>query len=320
MTPNPHPWLALVISLPTRNATARMRVWRGLKGLGCGVLRDGVYLLPPHNGARDALARQAQEVTAAGGSAHLVELGANDEAQVQSWRKLFDRSGDYGELSRRLRALRSAKKAAAPAAASRAVAGLRREFEAIAAIDFFSGAAREQAHSLLEETEQAVLARLSPDEPRAVARAIRRLGKKEFQRRVWATRKNPWVDRLASAWLIKRFIDRAASFVWLDRPRDCPARVVGFDFDGATFTHVGNRVTFEVLLASFGLDADAALARLGMLVHYLDTGGIPAADAEGLKSILLGARSRYKSDDQFLSEAMKIFDLLYSAYQEQPDV
>jgi hypothetical protein len=315
MTQRGSHWLALIISLPTRNATARMRVWRGLKALGCGVLRDGVYVLPAYDGARDALARQGQEVTAAGGTAHLVNLRASDTAQDQSWPKLFDRGADYAAFSRRARALKSAAKAGA---ATRALGALRREFEAIAAIDFFPGAAREQAQSLFEETEQSLLAQLSPNEPRAVARPVTRLNKKNFRRRVWATRKNPWVDRLASAWMIKRFIDRAANFLWLERPRDCPARAIGFDFDGATFTHVGNRVTFEVLLASFGLDGDPALARLGMLVHYLDVGGIPAPDADGLKNILLGARASCRNDDQLLGEVMQIFDFLHSAYKEKP--
>ncbi len=75
-----------------------------------------------------------------------------------------------------------------------------------------------------------------------------------YRDRVWATRKNPWVDRLASAWLIKRFIDRDAKFAWIDRPRERPTGAVGFDFDGAEFTHSGSRVTYEVLLATFGLD------------------------------------------------------------------
>lgn len=311
-------WLALIISLPTRNATARMRVWRGLKALGCGVLRDGVYLLPRQNGARDALSRQAADVAAAGGSANLVELRPADPAAERAWRRLFDRGGEYARLTRELRRLRSEKALPTPALARKA-ASLRRAFTDLSAIDYFPSAAREQAKRLLEETENAISARLSPGEPRAVARAIRRLNRKDYQHCVWATRKRPWVDRLASAWLIKRFIDRAATFLWLEKPRDCPARAVGFDFDGAPFTHVGNRVTFEVLLASFGLDIDSALARLALLVHYLDTGGIPVNDAEGLKTILTGARARSRNDDQLLAESLRIFDFIYKAYQEARD-
>lgn len=316
MTSSAPRWLALIISLSTRNATARMRVWRGLKALGCGVLRDGVYLLPHNDAARAALTREAHEVANASGNANLVGINATGERQELSWRALFDRTADYAQFTRDLRALRIPSKAATPAALARKAAGLRRNFEDISAIDFFPGAARDQALALLEETELAVRTLLSPDEPHAVARPISRRRRADYRRRVWATRKRPWVDRLASAWLIKRRIDRAAKFIWLDKPRDCPARAIGFDFDGAEFTHIGSRVTFEVLLAAFGLDADPALTRLAMAVRYLDTGGIPAEDASGLNTILLGARNRSTSDDQLLAEAMKIFDLVYSAYEE----
>ncbi|MDP2240077.1 MAG: chromate resistance protein [Burkholderiales bacterium] len=310
-------WLALIISLPTRNATTRMRVWRKLKALGCGVLRDGVYLLPRHDGARQALSGQAQEVITAGGSAHLVEISAIVPQQSSDWRSLFDRSADYGRLAQDLRKLKPARRTTSPDQLARKITSLRRNFEEISGIDFFPGGARDQAFTLLEETEQTAQALHSPDEPRAASGAISRLSKTDYRRRLWATRRRPWVDRLASAWLIKRFIDRSAKFVWLDKPRDCPPRAIGFDFDAASFTHVGNRVTFEVLMLSFGLDADPALSRLATIVHFLDIGGIPVDDATGLKTILLGAQGRCRSDDRLLAESLKIFDFIYGAYQEQ---
>jgi len=90
---------------------------------------------------------------------------------------------------------------------------------------------------------------------------------------------------------------------------------LGFDFDGAEFTHVGNRVTFEVLLASFGLDGDRALHQLAATIHYLDVGGIPVADASGLEMILTGARQGARSDDELVLSAAKVFDHVYSAYR-----
>ena len=114
--------------------------------------------------------------------------------------------------------------------------------------------------------------------------------------------------------LIKRFIDREARFAWIARPSECPKKAVGFDFDGAEFTHVKNRVTFEVLLASFGLDQDPALAAIAASVHYLDVGGILAADAKGLETVLKGIKEKVRDDDALLAEAMLILDLFYSAY------
>jgi hypothetical protein len=136
-----------------------------------------------------------------------------------------------------------------------------------------------------------------------------------YQGRVWATRRNPWIDRLACAWLIKRFVDRKARLRWIDKPKDRPRGALGFDFDGADFTHVGNRVTFEVLLASFSLDGDPALSRLAAIIHFLDVGGIPVDDAKGFETILKGARDKARSDDELVVAAARVLDHVYSAYQ-----
>jgi hypothetical protein len=155
---------------------------------------------------------------------------------------------------------------------------------------------------------------LSPHEPRAASGRIQRLDPAKYRRRTWATRARPWADRLASAWLVRRWIDPHAKFVWLKRPKDCPKRAVGFDFDGAEFTHVGTKVTFEVLLASFGLNADSALEKLGALIHYLDVGGVPVPEAAGLEALLRGARDALSDDDALLAEAGRLFDYLYAHY------
>jgi hypothetical protein len=122
------------------------------------------------------------------------------------------------------------------------------------------------------------------------------------------------VDRVASAWLIRRFIDPKSTFRWLESPAACPKKAVGFDFDGAEFTHVGGRVTFEVLLVSFGLDHDRGLMRLAALVHYLDVGGVAVPEAPGLTAILAGARTRVADDDTLLETMSTVFDDLYTTY------
>jgi hypothetical protein len=180
--------------------------------------------------------------------------------------------------------------------------------------DFFPGAAREQAGEALGDLVGAANALLTPDEPHATARRIQRLDQASYQGRTWATRARPWADRLASAWLIRRFIDPRAKFLWLKSPKDCPKRAVGFDFDGAEFTHVGGKVTFEVLLSSFGLQADPALERIGSLIHYLDVGGVPVPEAAGVEAVLRGAQRLISDDDSLLTEAAKLFELLYVHY------
>jgi hypothetical protein len=147
-----------------------------------------------------------------------------------------------------------------------------------------------------------------------VHRRIKRLHREDYQGRVWATRRRPWIDRLASAWLIGRFIDPGARFVWLDTAADCPTDALGFDFDGAPFTHVGAKVTFEMVLTSFGLTDDPALSRLGGVVHYLDVGGIPVPEAAGLEMLIRGMHQRLTNDDALLSEVRKVFDSFYLAF------
>ncbi|MGH6629535.1 MAG: chromate resistance protein ChrB domain-containing protein [Burkholderiales bacterium] len=157
----------------------------------------------------------------------------------------------------------------------------------------------------------------SAGEPHSAEGKVRRLDPAKFRHRTWATRKDLWVDRLACAWLIRRFIDGKAKFAWIDRPRDRPKGSVGFDFDGAEFTHIESRVTFEVLLASFGLDGDPALVSIGHAVHFLDIGGIPVADAKGLETMLRGIKAKTRGDDETVPEANKVFDLFYAAYAQK---
>jgi hypothetical protein len=168
----------------------------------------------------------------------------------------------------------------------------------------------------LADVETAANRRFSPDEPHAVLGTIVRRDRGDFRKRVWATRQRLWVDRVASAWLIRRFIDPGGKFLWLEQPEDCPASAIGFDFDGAQFSHVGARVTFEVLMTSFGLDRDAGLARLGALVHYLDVGGVLVPEAAGFAAIMAGARAQAPDDDALLQAMTTVLDSLYAVYRD----
>lgn len=312
-----YPWLTLIISLPTSNATARMRIWRALKSAGCGILRDGVYLLPDSKAANISLQQQATEVIQAGGSAYVLKLGATDPAQDNHFRSLFERTDDYVALKRDIDALRKGLASQGIPASRRTLLRLSRDFSAISAIDFFPGQARDQTATSLALAMTEFSAVSNPDEPQPTKGRIKKLDKDDFHNRTWATRKRPWVDRLASAWLIRRFIDPGAKFKWLNKPQDCPKTAVGFDFDGATFTHVGSLVTFEVLLAAFLHEPAPSLSRLAALVHFLDVGGIPVAEAHGLEMILKGKQQRCTDDDALLSEASRIFDDLYLTYSSE---
>lgn len=295
-----------------------MRVWRALKGVGAAVLRDGVYLLPGGETARRTFDELTRAIEAAGGSAHVLSLDQLPRDQDEAFRKLFDRNRQYAPLIVRLQRMRTglSSRRRMPEMA-RSARRLRREYESLRTTDYFPGAPAAQAGELLAEIEAALAARASPDEPHAHAGAIPLRDPRQYRGRTWATRARLWVDRLASAWLIRRSIDPKARFLWLKDAKRCPKRALGFDFDGAAFTHVGSRVTYETLLASFGLESDAALVRIGGLVHFLDVGGAPMPEAQGLAAILAGARSRFSRDDELLAEASRVFDSLYAAFSEE---
>lgn len=304
--------LLLVLSLPTGNATARMRAWRALKAAGAAVVRDGVYLLPEGESRRQALAAVAEDVRANEGQAQVWEARAPG-ADLAS---LFDRSAEFGDWLEQARAARASLDAGRAADAEREVRRLRRAFDQLVAIDFVPGEAQRQAADALQALEHAVASALAPDEPRAAPTAVPRQRRERFQGRVWATRRRPKVDRLASAWLIRRFIDPEARFRWLASPADCPKRAVGFDFDGATFSHAGGRVTFEALLAAFDLETPPLL-RLGAVVHALDVGGVRPPECAGVDSVLTGLHDAIDDDDRLLLAAAGVFEGLYRAFERE---
>ncbi|MFC5696811.1 chromate resistance protein ChrB domain-containing protein [Pseudomonas sp. GCM10022186] len=306
-------WLILVIGLPTANATERMRAWRALKACGAAVLRDGVHILPDHPSCRDALGAIEREILSINGTAYLLPV---QDPQGERFIPLFERTEEYAALRAEIDGCRSQLTPENALASTRQIRKLRKSFAQLASIDFFPGQTRQQTDAALQELETAVSRALSADEPSSHDEPLATLELRDYQGRLWATRKRPWIDRLASAWLIRRFIDPGARFLWLDSPHDCPADALGFDFDGATFSHLGNRVTFETLQASFQLEAPA-LARLAALVHYLDVGGAEPAEAAGIERVLAGLRESIADDDQLLTAASAIFDGLLTAFANE---
>jgi hypothetical protein len=307
-------WSLLVLTLPTENATARMRFYRALKAKGCAALRDGVYLLPYSEAHESVLRELAGAIAASGGTAHLLRAASLDASQEDEFRALFDRESDYHAFIRSLDQTRKTLAAQSASELTRLVRRLRKEYEAIRAIDYFENGAAARAANAWQDFAALIDTVLSPGEPHAADGAIHPLARRDYQGRTWATRQRMWVDRVASAWLIRRFIDSDARFLWLSSPGACPPEALGFDFDGAAFTHVGERVTFEVLLVSFGLDQDPALLRLGAIVHALDIGGPAPAEAIGFEAVMAGTRQRSENDDQLLAQMSSVLDALYSYF------
>ena len=300
----------LIATLPTQPSAVRLRVWRALKALGCAALRDGAYVLPlAHAQELDAL---AQEVRQHGGAASVLALAPRDAAQEAELVAQFDRSAAFATWQEGARSLLAELPQLRETEARRRARQVADALAALQRIDYYPGTASAQAQAELAQLQHAVDQRFSRGEPQAVAGALPALKRTSFQGKCWATRARPWVDRLASAWLIRRFIDPRARFAWLDDGLQLPRGAIGFDFDGARFTHVGHRVTFEVLVASFGLGADPALQPIAAAVHFLDAGGIPVAQAAGLEAVLAGLRELHTDDDRLAEAAGAIFDALYA--------
>lgn len=306
-------WLTLIISLPTENATTRMRIWRALKAAGAAVLRDGVYLMPDQETCRAILDSVAAEVTGGGGTAYVLRV---EEPLGSDFKALFDRTEEFATLLADMRATCAEVTEANAMEMAKKARKLRKAFLGVVELDFFGSEAQKQTEAGLLALEHALARILSPDEPHPMDVEIARLDSKAYKGKTWATRQRPWVDRLASAWLIRTFIDRKAQFLWLENAKKCPKDAIGFDFDGARFSHVGAKVTFEVLLSSFGLETPPLL-RIGQLVHFLDVGGVQPAEASGIESVLAGMRSAIDSDDRLLHAACTVFDGLLQSFSKE---
>jgi hypothetical protein len=310
-----HRWLLLITNLPGQNQTLRMRIWRALKAAGAALMRDGVYVLPDTPDSRGVFEEQAQEIRAVTGSVHILHFEADSTEQQSALIALFDRTADYQEFIIRLQAWKKTLSKLTELEARKTLAIIARDAAATATADLFPGKPQEQMHAALAEAQAALNARFSPDEPQQAHRKIPRRHIEDFLGKTWATREHMWIDRVCSAWLIRRFIDPKAKFVWLKDVKKKPKQALGFDFNGAEFTHVDSKVTFEVLLTSFGLDHDLALAQLGSLVHFLDVGGIPVAEAAGFAAIVAGARTIQADDQALLHSVTPMLDSLYQSYR-----
>ncbi|HRA29695.1 MAG TPA: chromate resistance protein [Acinetobacter johnsonii] len=296
----------LISSLPTQNTTTRMRVWRSLKASGAATLRDGVYLLPiAHREKFDPI---AHDVISEQGTAYVFHAESASNLDLST---IFSRKKEYDALYKQLTALKGCLTKDEKKELLKQVRRLRKSSNALVEIDYYPDETQTQVLNELALLECSIAHLGEVDEPLAIQSHIQLLDKTDYQNQLWATRKRPWIDRLASAWLIKTFIDAKPTFIWLETPSDCPEEALGFDFDGAKFSHINHWVTFEVLLHSFSLETPA-LKKIAEIVHYLDVGGIEPPEAIGIEKVIQGLRSQINNDDQLFALSNHIFDGLYA--------
>ncbi|WP_287908529.1 chromate resistance protein ChrB domain-containing protein [Acinetobacter sp.] len=296
----------LISSLPTQNTTTRMRVWRSIKASGAAILRDGVYLLPiSHTKKFEPI---ANDINSEQGTAYVFHAELPLDFEIAA---LFNRKKQYDGFYKQLSELKNRLSKEEKKDLLKQIRKLRKSIDALIEIDYYPDETQIQVANELSALELLIARFGEANEPLAIHAEIQGLDKENYQNKTWATRKRPWIDRLASAWLIKTFIDTSPAFIWLETPADCPKDAIGFDFDGATFSHVKHWVTFEVLLYRFNLDTPA-LQKIAEIVHYLDVGGVEPPEAIGIERVIQGIRSQMSEDDQLFALSNHIFDGLYA--------
>jgi hypothetical protein len=314
-----HPWLLFVHQLPAKPSNLRVRTWRRLQQLGAVAVKQAVYVLPDSPSAREDFEWLKSEIEAAGGQVSIFNAGtvdtwSNDEL-IQEFRRA--READYSALARAvdrtLAVSRRNKRAPRRSrrAATRIVDTFRQRLTAIEAVDCFGSAGRDRVALLIGELQHAFSGKARLD-----GSTVSKGGTRDtYVGRTWVTRPRPGIDRMGSAWLIKRFIDHEARFGFVDQP-PTTGDAVPFDMFGVEFTHQGEWCTFETLAHTFGI-TDAAVNRLAAIVHDLDLkdARFTPPEAVAVGAMVEGLQVLYAEDHALLEQGMTMFEALYRAFE-----
>jgi hypothetical protein len=312
-------WLLLIHQIPPRPDYLRVKIGRRLQRIGAVAVKNSVYVLPARPSSLEDFQWIRAEIVDGGGDASICQAafidGLTDGRIEQAFRDARD--ADYAEIAGAARQVRSRLRERdregsrpSPARAEDDLARVRRRLTAIASIDFFGAAGRAAAEDALRTLTEEL-------RPAAVSEPAAALSERDAWRgRTWVTRSGIFVDRIASAWLIRRFIDRDARFRFVAGPRERPARgEVRFDMFDGEFTHEGDRCTFETLLDRFGLD-EPSLRMIGEIVHDIDLKDekFARADAPGIERVFAGIAAATADDMARLERGAQVLDELHALF------
>lgn len=310
-------WVLLLPSVPASDASARVKIWRQLQGLGAIALKNSVYVLPNREECIEAFQWVARELLELGGQASLCEGQFFADGTDEDIERRFTeaRNAEFSEVAEQVRALTKTLKGKRLSSeklnslASQA-ARLRKRFDEIAAMDYCHASGREAAEGLLTAAERALSDLRGGNQPETIDRIVRPSGA------TWVTRSGIHIDRVACAWLIRRFIDPAGSFKFVPAKGYLPAAgELRFDMYDAEFTHIGDRCSFEVLLARMGL-TDPALVAIGEIVHDIDLRDEKYGRPEtvGIASTITGICSGTRDDLARIEAATPVFEGLHAFF------
>jgi hypothetical protein len=315
-------WLLLLHQLPPKPDYLRVKIWRRLQRIGAVAIKNSVYVLPRTDQTAEHFQWIVREIEGSGGEASVCEAafvtGLSD-GQIEALFRAA-READYAaaseeaqELLRRAPAARAAD-ASGRAELEAALARLHRRLGEIGAIDFFGAPARQVAEAALARLE----ARIRPPKQRA-GRSAGSGGSRRKAARTWVTRRGVHVDRIASAWLIRRFIDPRARFRFVEdkayQPRPGEVR---FDMFEAEYTHEGDRCTFETLVARFDLD-EPGLRPLAEMVHDIDLadGRFARPETAGFERLIDGITRTQVDDEDRIAQGAALLDGFYQSFQHE---
>jgi hypothetical protein len=297
-------WLLLLYGLPARQGSSRVSLWRQLKKSGAIALKTSTYILPDEPAHRERFQWLAQQVREGGGDATLIYAtdieGTSDEEIVRMFNAA--RAADYAAFVAEIETFIAGNRRKAGETFGAELERFAARFEAIRQLDYFNSPSAEEARMQLERART-----LHAKKERAPAK----LSRKRFLGRAWLTRPRLEIDRVGSAWLIRRFIDPQARFVFARDPKKQPD-ALPFDMAEVEFSHHGDDCTFETLVKRFGLD-DPALRQIAEMVHVadIDDGKYARPEAIGIDRVLKGWGRLGLSDDALLEKGGDCFDALY---------
>lgn len=304
-------WLALLHQLPAKPPYLRVKIWRRLQAIGAVPLKNAVHVLPHSPESEAAFRDLLEEITSSGGEAILIEAKLLFGQADSDVRTLFDaaRDADYDEIAQAARRLLETGPASGPD-----IARLQKRLEEAGRLDFFGAHGRQEAEAALAGLDRQRYQHpdVSRTEPAGMSAPLDLTG------RIWVTRSGVHVDRIACAWLIRRFIDPGARFKFIDsRHYDPMDGELRFDMVDAEFTHEGDRCSFETLLLRAGLYDDPALVAIGEIIHDLDIGDGKFARPEtpGVGAMLSGVCASTGDDLQRIamaSDALNQFHAFFS--------
>ncbi len=319
--PPAKPWLLLIHQLPPRPAYLRVKIWRRLQVLGAISVKNAVYVLPASEQALEDFHWLLREVEQSGGEGMICDASLIDGLNDGDVRALFDaaRNADYEDIARELRDLSSAlasSSAEAPTDSQNALRRLRRRHAEVSRVDFFGASGQLAVEGMLS----AIDARLghSPSELQSASFPNAPMPN-DLKGSIWVTRQGVHVDRIACAWLVRRFIDPEAQFKFVAGKRyDARPGEVRFDMFDAEFTHVGDRCTFESLLEWIGLD-DAALRFIAEVVHDIDLkdGKFGREETAGIAHVIAGLCVSQRRDDDRIARGLVLFDDTYAYFSRR---